>query len=238
MKLSIIVPAHNEEKLLPETLRCIVAAMDHFGDGAELIVVDNMSTDTTAQIAGEAGAKVIEEQVRNIGAVRNAGAAAAAGDVLVFIDADTLVPETLFSNLAEVMQDLQCVGGSVAVKYGKFERWWMNQYAKGWAFWGNIFNMRQGAAQFCRRLVFEAIGGYDDTVYLGEDIEFYWELERHARETGCRVEFIREPKVLTSTRRFDRMSLFKTLVLTHPVYILINRKRAEAWKDWYDKAVR
>ncbi len=238
MDLSVIIPAHNEEKLLPGTLRSVKEAMHHFGDGAELIVVDNLSTDSTAQIASEAGAKLIEEQVRNIGAVRNAGAAAASGDLFVFIDADTLVPEGLFSKIGEVMEDTKCLGGSVAVRYGEFERWWLNQYAKGWAFWGSVFNMRQGAAQFCRRSAFEAIGGYDETIYLGEDIEFYWKLERYARKAGGRVEFVDEPKVTTSTRRFDKMSWFKTIVLTHPIYILIYRKRAEAWKDWYENAVR
>ena len=238
MKLSVIIPAHNEEKLLPETLRCARTALAPCGSGSELIVVDNVSTDATARLAKEAGAFVVEEAVRNIGAVRNAGAATATGDVFIFIDADTLVPEGLFTKIAEVMRDPECHGGAVAVRYGKFKRWWMNWYAKGWAFWGNIFNMRQGAAQFCGRSAFGAIGGYDEAVYLGEDIEFYWKLERFARESDGRVQFIDEPRVTTSTRRFDNMSVFKTLVLTHPIYILINRKKVHAWKDWYENAVR
>lgn len=238
MKLSVIIPAHNEEKLLPETLERAKAALMLCDPESELIVVDNVSTDATARLAKEAGVMVVEEAVRNIGAVRNTGARAASGDVFVFIDADTSVPEGLFSKIDRVMQDPECHGGAVAVKYGKFKRWWMNWYAKGWAFWGNIFNMRQGAAQFCSRSAFEATGGYDEAVYLGEDIEFYWKLERYARECGGRVQFIDEPKVTTSTRRFDKMSVFKTLVLTHPIYILINRKKARAWKDWYENAVR
>lgn len=238
MKLSVIIPAHNEEKLVLETLRCVKAALTHCDPASELIVVDNVSTDRTAQIAAEAGATVIEEQVRNIGAVRNAGAAAANGDVFVFIDADTLVPQGLFSKIDTIMRDPGCHGGAVAVKYGKFKRWWMNWYAKGWEFWGKVFNMRQGAAQFCSRRAFEATGGYDEAVYLGEDIEFYWKLERFARKSGGRLQFIDEPRVTTSTRRFDKMSVFKTLVLTHPIYILINRKKARAWKDWYEDAVR
>ena len=205
---------------------------------AEVIVVDNMSTDQTARIAAGAGATVIEERVRNIGAVRNAGAAAATGEVFVFIDADTFVPETLFLKIHEVMADPKCFGGAVAYMYGKFRRWWMNWYAKGWEFWGRVFNMKGGAAQFCRASAFHAIGGYDESVYLGEDIEFYWTLQKYARESGGRLEFIDEPRVTPSTRRFDNMSAFKTLVVTHPVYIWINRKRAGAWKDWYEKAVR
>lgn len=74
MRLSIIVPAHNEEKLLPETLRSIRAALDRVEVESEVIVVDNASVDRTPEIAEAAGARVISELVRNIGRVRNTGA--------------------------------------------------------------------------------------------------------------------------------------------------------------------
>lgn len=76
------------------------------------------------------------------------------GDILIFIDADTLVPETLFQKIAAVMEDEKCFGGAVAVGYEDFERKWMKFYLTGWAFWGRFFNMAQGAAQFCRKSVF------------------------------------------------------------------------------------
>lgn len=155
MGLSVIIPAHNEEKLLPETLLFVRGAIQHCTSATELIVVDNESSDNTARIAFDAGARVIKEHIRNIGKVRNAGAAAAtAGDILVFIDADTQVPETLLSKIEETMADEKCMGGAVKVRYGKFERWWMNYYSMGWEFWGRLFNMKQGAAQFCRSSVF------------------------------------------------------------------------------------
>jgi cellulose synthase/poly-beta-1,6-N-acetylglucosamine synthase-like glycosyltransferase len=238
MNISVIVPAYNEEKLLPATVECIRAALNACGVDSEVIVVDNESDDRTAEIAEAAGARVVDEGIRNISRVRNTGAAAAIGDVLIFIDADTHVPETLFRKIANEMRDPRCFGGAVAVEYGRFERWWMRFYSMGWGFWGKVFNMKQGAAQFCRKTVFDKLGGYDERIFLGEDIDFYWRLTALAKREGGRLIFIEQPKVETSTRRFDKMSIWKTLLLINPLYILLNSRRASSWKDWYENAVR
>lgn len=238
MKLSIIIPACNEEKYLPATLESVRQALRPTGDVAELIVVDNDSTDTTAAIAREFGATVIPEQIHNISRVRNTGAKAASGEMLLFLDADTQMPPSLASRIVELANDPKCFGGAVVVDYTRFERRWVRFYAAAWKFWGKVFNMRGGAAQFCRREAFDAVGRYDETVYLGEDIEFYWALTKYAGQNGGRLEFIEDMSVTTSSRRFDKMSLFKTLVITHPFYIALYRKKAAAWKDWYENAVR
>lgn len=238
MKISVIVPAHNEEKLLPATLEFIRAALNACEAHSELIVVDNESDDRTAEIAQTAGARVVDEKVRNISRVRNTGAGSTTGDILIFIDADTRVPEMLFRKIADEMSDPQCFGGAVAVEYGRFKRWWMRFYSMGWGFWGKVFNMKQGAAQFCRKSVFDKLGGYDERIFLGEDIDFYWRLTAFAKREGGNLRFIEQPKVVTSTRRFDKMSIWKTLLLTNPLYILLNSRRASSWKDWYENAVR
>src|ERR1700680_3905394 len=87
--LSFIVPAYNEELELPSTLSAIHAAATASPEPYEIIVVDDASTDATAQIAKSAGAVVVPGHYRQIAAVRNAGARAARGDVLFFVDADT-----------------------------------------------------------------------------------------------------------------------------------------------------
>jgi glycosyltransferase involved in cell wall biosynthesis len=238
MRLSIIIPAFNEEKLLPETLRRIRVAMESLAGECELIVVDNESTDKTREIAESFGAKIVTESVKNIGAIRNTGSKEATGEVFIFFDADTFITEDLLVVIDEKMRDPKCFGGAVDVDYGNFERPWLRFMKSAWKFWGPIFNMKQGAAQFFRRDVFDAIGGYDERIYLGEDIDIYWRATKYAKQNGGTLSFIEDPKVVTSTRRFDKMSIWDTMVLTHPVFILLNWKRSKPWRRWYDGSVR
>lgn len=238
MKLSIIIPAYNEQICLPKTLAAIDSALEKIHFPNEIIVVDNESTDKTAQIARGFGDAVVSETEHNIAKVRNSGANFATGDVLIFIDADTLVPETLFQKIADRMKDENCFGGAVAVDYGEFKRKWMRFYLRGWQFWGTLFNMKQGAAQFCRKSVFEELKGYDATIYMGEDVIFYWRLSKFARRKNATLFYIETPKVTTSPRRFDEMNLWKTFLLTHPLFILLAKKKEKFWRDWYEKLTR
>jgi glycosyltransferase involved in cell wall biosynthesis len=238
LKVSVVIPAYNEEQRLPETLERITKALAVVARPSEIIVVDNDSQDRTKQVAVAFGANVILEKEHNIAKVRNAGAKNSTGDVLIFIDADTLVPETLVQNISDVMEDEKCFGGAVAVEYEDFQRKWMKTYLAGWKFWGKFFNMAQGAAQFCRKPVFEKLEGYDQTIFMGEDVEFYWRLAKYAKESGSYLRFIEHPAVKTSTRRFDKMSLWKTILLTHPIFIRLTWRKKAYWKDWYEKAVR
>jgi len=238
MKISVVVPAYNEEKYLPLTLEKIGVSLSKVDCVWEIVVVDNESKDATAQIAENFGAKVVSEGEHNIARVRNTGAKNSVGDVLVFIDADTLVPETLFQKILEAMKNEKCFGGAAAVDYEKFERKWMKYYLLGWQFWGTVFNMKQGAAQFCRKSIFDELHGYDETVFMGEDVLFYWKLSKFTRRNNGFLHFIKTPKVVTSARRFDRMSFWKTLLLTHPAFILLTSRKKSFWKDWYEKTIR
>ena len=255
MKLSVIIPAYNEEKYLGKTLEAVQAALSSI-DECEIIVVDNDSTDGTRDIATGFGVRIVTEHKHNISRVRNTGGRAANGDILVFIDADTLVRPGVFEKIIEAMSDDKCFGGSVAVQYGEAKRKWIRWYLMCWLFWGRVLKMRQGAAQFCRRDPFHELGGYDETIYIGEDIEFQWRLAKLARRSGSPparggvdafrgrgggsgyTAFIEEPRVLTSARRYDKMGLVKTLLLTHPITILLTWRIGSVWKDWYENAVR
>src|SRR5690349_5713391 len=83
MEVSVIIPAYNEEKYLPETLERVAKALTFASYPSEIIVVDNDSQDQTKQIAETFGAKVILEKEHNIAEVRNTGALNASGDVLI-----------------------------------------------------------------------------------------------------------------------------------------------------------
>lgn len=238
MKVSVIIPAYNEEQCLPETLGRIGKALSIVACPSEIIVVDNDSQDGTRRVAEGFGAKVVAEREHNISKVRNAGAENSTGDILIFVDADTLVPGTLFQKISAAMGDGKCMGGAVAVEYEDFRRKWMRFYLAGWKFWGTVFNMKQGAAQFCRKSVFAEVGGYDQTIFVGEDVEFYWRLSRFAGRKKGYLHFVESPPVITSARRFDKMGLWKTFLLTHPIFIRLTWRRKPVWKDWYEKAVR
>jgi glycosyltransferase involved in cell wall biosynthesis len=238
MKLSVIIPAYNEERCLPQTLEQVRKALSIARCDSEVIVVNNDSQDETQRVAEVFGAKVVLEKEHNISTVRNTGAEHSSGNVLIFIDADTLVPDTLFQEINSAMGDETCFGGAVSVEWGELERKWMKFYLLGGQFWTTVFNMKQGAAQFCRRSVFDELQGYDRTIFMGEDVEFYWRLSRFARLNNGHLHFIEHPKVITSARRFDKMGLWKTLLLTNPVFIRLVWRKKTFWTDWYEKPVR
>ncbi|MBK9156246.1 MAG: glycosyltransferase [Chloracidobacterium sp.] len=238
MQLSVVIPAYNEEDYLGPTVESVVAALGSI-DRSEWIVVDNESTDRTVEVAKSFGAAIITESKRSIGAVRNAGGRAATGEVIVFLDADTRVRPGVFDRILEEMSDPACVGGSVAVEYDTApSRWWVRYYVAMFQFWGKVLRMRQGAAQFCRRSAFEQTGGCDPTIFVGEDIEFHWRLDKLAKSLGGRTVFIESPRVITSSRRWDKMGLIPLLFFSHPVTILIGWRRPAFWKAWYENAIR
>src|SRR5262249_19688973 len=112
---SIIVPAHNEEALLGATLTALRTAAADLGEPYEMLVVDDSSTDRTAEIAAAHDARVVKSSVHQIAAARNAGARAAAGSLFVFVDADTIVPARILTAAVRTMQDGAAGGGSSAV---------------------------------------------------------------------------------------------------------------------------
>src|SRR5438045_1309757 len=113
--LSFIVPAYNEELELPSTLSAIRAAAAITAEPYEIIVVDDGSTDSTASVAANGGARVLPIQRRHIAAARNAGGRAAQGETLFFIDADTRIgPEHVSGALTQLKSG--CVGGGARME--------------------------------------------------------------------------------------------------------------------------
>jgi glycosyltransferase involved in cell wall biosynthesis len=235
--VSVIIPAFNEEGCLPETLDRLAAAELLFKTAADthvqIIVVDNASTDRTAELARSAGATVVYEADHNIAKVRNAGTANARYEVFVFLDADTLIPPELLLRISRVMTDPACIGGAVDCLHKA-----NSLYLRFWRLLGIISGMAQGACQFCRRNVFEELGGYDEKWYMGEDVEFWWRLKRLAQKRGLRTSLIRELQVIPSPRRWDRWPCWRTLIWTSPLVTFAFRRRITAWDGWYRKPPR
>jgi glycosyltransferase involved in cell wall biosynthesis len=110
--VSFIIPAHNEEQLLGRTLSAIAAVVRSLKEPVEVIVVDDASTDGTVAIASAHRARVISVQCRHISAARNAGARVANGEMLVFVDADTVVNSAAVRSAIAAMRAGAVGGGS------------------------------------------------------------------------------------------------------------------------------
>ena len=195
MKISVIIPAYNEEAYLPTMLASITEAAATLTARSnalvELNVVDN-STDATVAVAQESGARVIGEPRQGISRARNAGARHSTGDALVFVDAGVTVPPGPLTAVHVAMTDPGCAGGGVDVAYRPRRRS-MRLYLMAWRFLVLRLGMVQGATQFCGRSTFEAIGGYYETAWIGEDVDFYWAMRRLARRSVASVSLLRSP---------------------------------------------
>lgn len=239
--ISVIIPAFNEESYIGATLDAVREATAHSnvpsGFDIEVIVVDNASTDRTADIARSKGARVVEEPRGNVAIARNAGARAANGRVLVFVDADTYWPRSVLSRILEVMSDRQCLGGAVDTDY-RPKSYVVHAYLRIWRIIGRLCRMAQGATQFCDAATFFSLGGYDETMFMGEDVDFYWRLRQSARAAGSRVELIDDVRVVPSCRRFDNWPFWKTLLWTNPATCLLFAHQARPWRDWYASPIR
>lgn len=118
MTISVLVPAFNEGEGLAHTLASLRTAMAAFharGWRTELIVCDNNSTDATAEVARAAGATVVFEPVNQIARARNSAAAAATGDWLVFVDADSQPSPALFADVSTLVAAGNVMAGGSTV---------------------------------------------------------------------------------------------------------------------------
>lgn len=239
--VSLIIPAFNEESYIGPTLDAINAAIAHSDVPDELrvevIVVDNGSTDSTADLARSKGASVVDEPQGNVATARNAGARFAHGNVLVFVDADIHWPSTVLSRIVEIMEDESCVGGAVDTEY-RPQSAIIQIYLQFWRVFSKLFHMAQGATQFCTAEAFESVAGYNESVFMGEDVDFYFRLRRYAKSKGCFVNMIEDVRVVPSCRKFDKWPIWKTLLLTNPVICLLFSRSRRPWGDWYTKPTR
>ena len=149
--LSFIVPAYNEELELPATLSAIHTAAVANSEPYEIIVVDDASTDATAQIAKSAGAVVVSVDHRQIAAVRNAGARAARGDIFFFVDADTIISSAHVAG-ARTALAAGCAGGSARVATDGLVPLWGRVFVRVFsAFYFTLANLGAGAFLFTTR---------------------------------------------------------------------------------------
>lgn len=203
MKISVVVPAYNEEKLLGDTLRHIRCALRSFQKiswETELIVCDNNSTDQTARIAAAENARVVFEPINQISRARNAGAAAATGEWLVFVDADSRPSPELFAAVAEQIRSETCLGGGAVVSMPSV-RFWLRTFIWLWNSLSISARWMAGSFIFCRRDAFREVDGFSKELYVSEELDFSQKLKRLARQKGMRIVILKNTPLETSDRK-------------------------------------
>src|SRR6266516_2500669 len=159
--ISFIVPAYTEELVILSTITAIRAAASRANQPHEIIVVDDASTDATPEIGAQAGARVISIDRRQIAAARNAGARAAQGQYLFFVDADTRINRTHVAGAITALR-VGDAGGSAGVAMDGFVPMWGRVLLRGFSGLYFGLNLGAGAFLFTTRRNFEAIGGFDE----------------------------------------------------------------------------
>jgi glycosyltransferase involved in cell wall biosynthesis len=227
-RFSVVIPAYNEERLLPKLLDSIDAACELYAGGSravEVVVADNASTDSTASLAASRGCRVVSVEKRVIAAARNGGARAARGEIVCFVDADTTIHPETFRAIDEALATGRVVGGATGVR---LERWspgiaaaYMMIVPLVW-----VTGIDTGLV-FCRREDFEAIGGYDERLRIAEDVAFPWALKRLGRRRGQVLTRLRRYKATASLRKFDEHGDWHYVaMLPRTTFLFLFRRRA------------
>ncbi|WP_416484495.1 glycosyltransferase [Streptomyces sp. CL12] len=238
--LTVVIPAHNEAAYLPHYMPTVLASLERWqetsGERGEVVVVDNASTDATADMAASFGVRVISETVRNIGRARNAGASAAEGRRLFFTDADVALPMEAITAAATAM-DNGAVGGAIPPLYTP-KRLGARLLCAYWDHYRETHDGAQGVAQFATAAAFRAVGGYRDDLFMSEDVEFFRRLTAHGRSTNAPVVILDELRVRPSTRRYDQWSSLRMLWWQNPVTARLRLNSPRMWRHWYQTTVR
>ncbi len=233
MKVSVVVPAFNEEALLAGTLAAMREAMRAFED-AELIVCDNNSTDRTSEIARAAGATVVFEPVNQIARARNTGAAAASGDWLLFVDADSYPTVELLEEARAAMAS-GCLAGGATVAFESADRT-IRLWIAAWNFLSRRARWAAGSFIFCEAAAFRRLGGFSQDLYAGEEIDLFRRLKRLAREQRREIVILHRHPLRTSDRKMHLYTKREHLVFMLKTLLLGGRnlRSRESCYAWYD----
>jgi glycosyltransferase involved in cell wall biosynthesis len=239
MRVSVVLPAFNEEKLLPAALAAVRASASAFtsrGWAWECVVCDNNSTDGTAAAARAAGATVVFEPVNQIGRARDAGARAATGEWLVFIDADSTPSPALFASIADRIASGRVLGGGSTVELEPGTPRYARFVCGLWNLWSRLAGWAAGSCVWVEAEAFRAAGGFGTEYYAGEEVFLSRRLKALARRSGRRFVILSDHPLRTSSRKLKLYTLTEAGRFFFRMLFTAGRaaKRPDACHIWYD----
>jgi len=238
LKISIIIPAFNEAEIIYNNLKQIENSFNqiNYDFEKEFIVCDNNSSDETANLAKQFGAKTIFEPLNQISRARNTGAKHASGDWLVFIDADSWPSISLTQKMFDVMSDERYIGGSAKVKFNHAPLWWKTS----WKISNISMKLLQltptGAFLFCEKNAFNYLGGFNNDLFVLEDLDFVRRLRKFSYTNNKKFIILDEP--IYSSSRKAKIIRPKAFI---KMAVAFSKHGKKALKDknnfplWYDR---
>jgi glycosyltransferase involved in cell wall biosynthesis len=215
MKISLVVPAFNEEAYLGGCLDSVQASGARFH---EIIVIDNASTDRTAAVAAaRPGVRVVHEPTKGLLSARQRGYLEATGDAVAYVDADTRMPVGWYDHAEDVLTNQPgVVSLSGIARYWDANAWQRFVLSFVWlaapiGYW-IVGYMIYGAHFVVRRSALDAIGGFNRSIeFYGEDTDLAQRLSKQGK-----AKFERRFFIYSSARRFAK----EGMVRTNLVYVL------------------
>ncbi|HEV8114415.1 MAG TPA: glycosyltransferase [Planctomycetota bacterium] len=228
--ISFVVPAYDEELLLGATLAAIRRAADACGEAHEIVVADDASSDRTAEVAERRGARVVRVAHRQIAATRNSGARAARGELLVFVDADTLIDaDVLRAALAALRSG--AVGGGCAVRFDGSVPAYARIVTPLLVASFRTLGFACGCFVFCTRAAFEATGGFDEKLFGAEELAFSRALARLGRFVVLRECVATSGRKMRTHTGWEILGALGKLAIRGPRSV----RRREGMEFWYGK---
>lgn len=242
MKLSFIVPAKNEAKLIGNCLYSIRRACEECNIYAdfeyEIIVVDNESTDNTAHIARAHNSlgnlSVHNSDAKSIAGVRNVGAKEAVGDYLIFVDADSRINSKLLRETLEASKTN--VGGGCALKIQEPSSVLSKPLC---ALWNKVCKRKKwftGSYIFIEKDLFFLYGMFNQQLYLAEDVNFSKWLNTMSSFVGKHTRYIDNAFIYTSDRKLKMFSFWEHVKFWFALFrnttkVVTNRDQCNLWYD-------
>ncbi len=230
IKISIIIPTFNEDRYLSSCIKSITN-QSLPRDIYEIIVADSHSSDRTQEIAKKHADYLLDIPREGAGAARNAGAEISKGQILLFLDADTMISKNFMEELLKNFNDRQIVGGTCDIYPSDGTPFGNSFFKLINLIYRLVYFLGKPHAQtkccFYRRDVFKSLGGFNKDLIVTEDQEMAW----RASKMGKMI-YLTTTAAYSSMRREKTMGYMKTLIkwLKNYFNVLLFKKSEQVWQ--------